>query len=345
MPDFGFSAEQARFVAGFLLALPGAATVPSVLGGDAERGKTLVAAQGCAACHGIAVSNRLRAPDAAVTRAGGVSCPVADYGLTTADQAALQEFLTRDLASGTTAVEAAEREYRQQRCAACHRRDAEPSVLSRVAREVAELVGPDPTQGGGPPAPPPDLTAVGAKLQTPWLTAWLAGADQPRPRPWITGPMPTFHLDAARVARGLAQAEGYAPSGGAAALLDGMAPSAATAPTSGFAAVQAPEAELRSAGARLLPLDGGFGCTNCHGVGDAAARQVFEAPGVNLALAAARLRKEFFYRWLWDPTRVDPGTKMTRFIDADGRSGLTEVFGGDGAAQVEALWQFLVAPR
>ena len=88
-------------------------------------------------------------------------------------------------------------------------------------------------------------------------TSRLAGTAL-RPRPWLVGPMPVFRLDAAEFARGLAHAHGFPASGGPPSLLDGMAPTAATAPTSEYVPEPAPAAELAAAGRRLVPQDGGF---------------------------------------------------------------------------------------
>ena len=81
----------------------------------------------------------------------------------------------------------------------------------------------------------------------------------------------------------------------------------------------------------------------CHGVADRAAESVFEAPGIHLNLTATRVRKEFFHRWMRDPTRIDPGSKMTRFADSEGLTGLVELLDGRAQAQFEALWHYLVS--
>jgi hypothetical protein len=49
-------------------------------------------------------------------------------------------------------------------------------------------------------------------------------------------------------------------------------------------------------------------CISCHGVADFGATAVFEAPGINLALAFERLQPEYFKRWIRSPLSVDPTT-------------------------------------
>lgn len=299
---------------------------------------------GCAVCHGLTVPGEVKAPRRPVTRAGSVACKFADYGLSGEDLECLREFLTSSRASSFTAVEYAERSLRSQRCVACHEYGRQAALLSRVQEEAASLVEPDPDAPAYAGALP-SLTHAGSKLQTPWLVGWLRDGAEPRPRPWLTMPMPRFRLDAERIARGLAFAHGYAETGGPATVHDGMLVDGSNAPTVDHGRDSADPDSLLAAGGKLLPQDGGFGCTNCHAVGDAPAASVFEAPGIDLALTTRRLRKEYFHRWLLDPTRVDPATKMTRFIGADGLSGLTTVLAGRGWEQVEAIWQHLAARR
>ena len=68
---------------------------------------------------------------------------------------------------------------------------------------------------------------------------------------------------------------------------------------------------------------------------------MFEAPGINLLDAALRLRYSYYQRWMLDPPRVDPTTKMVK-LAADGKmTGLREVEGGDARRQFDALWHFI----
>ncbi len=97
------------------------------------------------------------------------------------------------------------------------------------------------------------------------------------------------------------------------------------------------------AGETLLGEAGGFNCITCHGVGERKATQVFEAPGINLALTPARLRYEYYLRWVLFPQRIDPETKMPKFADEQGKTPLTQLFDGDAAQQYDAIWHYLHA--
>jgi hypothetical protein len=87
----------------------------------------------------------------------------------------------------------------------------------------------------------------------------------------------------------------------------------------------------------------GFGCVQCHGVGATPPVQASENQGVNFTIAARRLRQEYYQRWLADPFRVDPDAKMPRYADAKGKTAFTEILGGDGQRQFEAIWHWFLS--
>jgi mono/diheme cytochrome c family protein len=94
-------------------------------------------------------------------------------------------------------------------------------------------------------------------------------------------------------------------------------------------------------GKLLLGADNGFNCIQCHGIGSAPAVAIFEAPGINLGYAGQRLQKDFYHRWMLNPLRFDPNTRMPKFAHDDGTSPLTDVLGGQARDQFEAIWQQL----
>jgi mono/diheme cytochrome c family protein len=165
------------------------------------------------------------------------------------------------------------------------------------------------------------LDPIGLKLRPEWMQLLLAGDIKPRPRPWLPHRMPAFPARAKPLAQGLAQAHGYAPR---------------TMPEP--AAVNA---ELAEVGRQLVGVDGGFSCIACHGVKNREPLQVFEAQGINFAQVGARLQPEFYLRWMLDPLRVDPQTRMPTYFDKDARSVLVDVLEGDAKKQIEAIRQYL----
>jgi hypothetical protein len=106
-----------------------------------------------------------------------------------------------------------------------------------------------------------------------------------------------------------------------------------------------PAGDLAAAGAKLLGDQGGFACTVCHDVGKQMATAPFEAPALNLAHAGARLRLSYFERWLLQPQRLDPETKMPRYSDAAAKTGIKNVLDGDGVRQFDAIREFLLSVK
>ena len=94
-------------------------------------------------------------------------------------------------------------------------------------------------------------------------------------------------------------------------------------------------------GQKLISAVGGFSCISCHGVGEMAATQVFEAPGINLVYSSDRLLKPYFQRWLRSPIQIDPSTKMPAYFDEEGKSPLVDFYEGNGTKQIDAIWQYL----
>src|SRR5262249_22736901 len=95
-------------------------------------------------------------------------------------------------------------------------------------------------------------------------------------------------------------------------------------------------AEKLEAG-RLLTGKNGHGCISCHdisGITGGGTR------GPDLALTSQRVRHDWYVRWMHNPQRIAPGTRMPQnFID--GKALLTTVYNGDGDKQIDALWSYL----
>jgi len=66
-----------------------------------------------------------------------------------------------------------------------------------------------------------------------------------------------------------------------------------------------------------------------------------KAPGVGLSSIRDRLRREYYDRWMLDPLRIEPGTKMPK-LSADGKTTKVQnILGGDARRQSDALWHYL----
>jgi hypothetical protein len=91
--------------------------------------------------------------------------------------------------------------------------------------------------------------------------------------------------------------------------------------------------------------NGGFSCIQCHGVAKIAPISPFEAPSINFKYAKERIRREYYERWMRNPQRVIPTTKMPSFAKEDGKTALGDILEGDAAKQFDAIWNYLQAGR
>ena len=166
----------------------------------------------------------------------------------------------------------------------------------------------------------PSFNLLGGKLKPEWTGRILAGSMAERPRPWLTARMPAFPARAAGLASGLALLNGHPP-------------------------VTPPEAPVNAAkaaiGRKLVSANGGFFCFSCHGIGGLKPAQVFDAQGINLAQVGERLLPEYFQRWMQNPLRSDPQTKMPAYFSR-GQSALFDVLDGDAERQIEALYHYVL---
>ncbi len=335
MPHFRLTEEEASQLAAYLLTKAPAAKL-TAKEGDAARGAGLIAAAGCLNCH-AGMPATTQPPLAKVAAAGAKGC-LSDgaagrgrapaYDLSGAERAALLEFMKSDVAAGLAAdvpAEFATRNLRALNCAGCHNLDGRVSSwkkLDEECRQLRSLLPPKEHVEGEPvpDAPVPALTWQGEKLRTAWMTEFIAGRVEDKPRWWLIGVMPGFTHHAPTLALGLGQQHGFGPK-------DPEDPK--------------PDPARIAVGEKLLGMDGGFNCITCHDVGEKEATAVFEAPGINLALSAERLRKGHFHRWLLNPNRLDPETKMPKYADGDGMTQLTEHFNGKAEDQFEAIREYL----
>jgi hypothetical protein len=98
-------------------------------------------------------------------------------------------------------------------------------------------------------------------------------------------------------------------------------------------------------GRKLVGRQGGFSCIQCHGVGEMKPFGAFEAQAINYMYTAERMTHDFYHRWVRDPQRYQPGTRMPQYADNAGKTPYKDILGGDAHAQFEAIWQYLLQGR
>jgi mono/diheme cytochrome c family protein len=297
----------------------------------------------CAACHeftppkekqplaAVAAKNNFAAIAAALTtnpaagcmapNSGGCDGRVPAFG-TSLNRAAAASFLKQAPAAPGTSAPGQFAELTIQRfgCLGCHRRNAEGGL----APDVLSLLSENQTPEGAELVSPPPLTGVIEKLRADYLNAVLF--EGKRSRPWMTLRMPEFSKP--RIAA--------LPA--ALAVLDGDRLDNTSTAGGSLSREAAPESDkqLDEAGRRLVGSRG-FGCTKCH---DMLGTVSTGTRGPDLAKVAERVHFAWYDRWMIDPQKIQPGTRMpTVFLN--GKSPYVDVLGGDAAQQRLAIWHYL----
>lgn len=293
----------------------------------AALGAKLVTAKGCANCHAIEPGGKPVAPVAsfpaleAVKKAGAKGCLDAKpdpakapaYKLEAAERAALAAFVKSGLSGAGAPAPAyqARVALRRFNCLNCHQRDGEGGIPTELADQMRGLEKAENADDVRPPV----LTGVGHKTRTSWLKSVLTQSG--RARPWMQLRMPQYGETNV----------GFLPE--AIASLEG------TVPDDKVHVVERTAAKI--AAGRTIVGKGGLGCISCHDIGGVANTGT---RGPDLSTINQRVRYEWYERWLSQPLRMAPGTRMPQaFID--GKSTLTTALNGDPKQQAEAMWAYL----
>ena len=284
----------------------------------AAEGRKLYATLGCAACHDAAAPARAQLPLTALRLTRGCLAeqpagPAPDYHLDGSQRNALQQALTSlnrtDLPAPTPQQRVAHT-MATFKCGACHVRDG----AGGVAPERDAFFTSNGEDIGDEGRLPPRLDEVGDRLRPAWLHRVLTeGASV---RPYLDTRMPQY---------------GAANVGHLAALFVALDRRAQPVP----AAPDARSVQLQ-AGRTIAGTDG-LACIACHRFNRQPAQTLSV---IDLATTTERLNQDWFNRFLLDPSRTHPNTRMPAFWPR-GVSSLPSVLGGDTERQHAALWTYL----
>ena len=307
MPDFRLTAVEGAQLAAFVQS---GANGPKDVAAPSdtalvERGRKLAQSSGCLNCHSLKIENlfKSRVLDERTPDKWNQGC-LTDKP---ADDSKAPQF------NFSPAERAALRAF-----AATDRASLRRHVPAEFADRQSRLLRCAECHGKFEGFPPFD--GLGGKLKPEWMKAFIRGEVPYKPRPWIEARMPAFAQYGEELAMGLAAEHGLPPR------------TAAEPPV---------DMEAAKIGRKLVSATGGFFCVSCHAVGSVAAMQVFESQGVNLAYTGARTQKSYFHRWVRNPLRIDPASKMPVYFDAEGKSPLADYYNGDAEKQIEAIWQYI----
>ena len=194
----------------------------------------------------------------------------------------------------------------QYNCVGCHEIEGRGGFIRKYYQENPTLA-------------PPVLNGEGEKVQSNWFFGFLKA---PFPiRPWLDLRMPTFGLSDEHTN----QLVGY---------FNGV--SKVDIPYAYIDDKKIPAEHLDAA--RKLVTKDYFDCFSCHQQGDKKPEGPAEGWAPDLALARQRLNPNWIIKWLKDPQKVEPGTKMPSFYPG----GPDDVLGGKEDKQIEALRDYLM---
>lgn len=329
MPNFRLTETEAQAIAAYLTQESTGNHTPDpseFAPGDAVRGKEIARKLNCAACHtGLPASSNKSPKLSNLKSWSDQGCLGPDEKRGTAPRLILSEDEKAALIKAARSIskqlrfdspaDYASRQTQALRCNSCHEHDGKASLLTEnhalSKRLVAHIEGhAEKLEQSRPP-----LTHMGAMLHTRYLEKMILGTADPRPRPWLEMRMPSFKLHAKPLAKGLAHQHGIPTS---------------TPPTGELNADQV------ETGKMLVGMTG-YACVTCHAIGEEPAKAAFEVQGINFALAHERLRSDYFLQWMYNPTRIVPGTKMPKYTNDDGSAPRSDILEGDSKKQFEAI--------
>ena len=287
------------------------------------KGKDLFASMGCANCHQLdGEKKRLNAPAAANLKVEG-GCLAATpkkgipwYGLSGIQQTALSAALKKPLPEKNDDLrEIVKATMTALNCYACHEREKIGGVTEELSSHFTSTF----KEWGDEAAIPPSLNGVGAKLNPAYFKKILEqGAHD---RPYMNTRMPKFGPSAAHLVSAFVSLDPPEKS-----------------PKIAFSE---PITKIKAAGRQLVGLPKGkteaASCINCHNFGGV--KTEGKVQGIDMAIMAERLNREWFHNYLLDPSKYRKGTRMpTSFPD-----GTTpfKMLAGKADTQIEAIWTYL----
>jgi len=171
---------------------------------------------------------------------------------------------------------------------------------------------------------PPLLEGEGAKVQPDWLFRFLKG---PTPiRPWLAVRMPTF---------------GFADQEASALVHHFAAKEDIVFPFQTFEQ-KPPQGPAMQAALTMFGKDY-FNCWNCHQQGARKPQGPPEGWAPDLTLAHERLNPDWIARWISNPQKLMPGTKMPTYYDPEDPKGSAppDVLSGDPQKQISVLRDYV----
>jgi len=287
-----------------------------------EKGRELFSSLGCASCHEMKVDGKALVAKSAKAisdfdiEVGCLSSDhsklgIPDYQLSPAQVHAIASVANPLTIESVTEENPIHQTMAQFNCYACHSRD--------------DIGGPEFSRNplflttqhemGDEGRVPPPLDGVGDKLQEGWLKRVLT--DGTTERTYMQTRMPKFgNNNVVHLVK---------------AFVDHDQKTEAKA--AGF---DDPSHRIKSTGRHLVG-NNALACIKCHTFGNHKATGI---QAVSLTNMTSRIRKDWFQRYLFEPAKYRPGTRMPTGFP-DGKAIMKEVYDGDPDKQILAVWEFL----
>jgi cytochrome c len=285
-----------------------------------QKGKGLFQSIGCVNCHSMptgnveAIAPKSIAMDQLKLNAGCLSetpGKAPNYYLSDKQIEAVRSSLVKT-SSMTEPESKIQFRMAQLNCIACHERNGfggpESQNLPWFTTTIPEM--------GEEGRIPPRLTGIGDKLKEDFLNDVLKQGV--RHRPYMKVRMPNYH---------------NAPADLVSLFVKQDRPG-----TESIAHLPHDETEIRAlAAGRRLAGTKGLSCAQCHTFGNVAATGI---QALDMQLMTKRVRPEWFYRYLLEPTKYRPGTRMPNSFP-EGQSVYKQIYEGNAEHQIAALWKYL----
>lgn len=176
-----------------------------------------------------------------------------------------------------------------------------------------------------PSTAPPIIKGEGEKVQAAWLFNFLKA---PSPiRPWLKVRMPTFGFSNEEANELVSYFQAFDRVEVPYFHIDRASLSPA----------------MVAAGEQLASNDY-LACFSCHQRGEQKPEGPEDGWAPDLAMAHVRLSPDWIVKWLNDPQKLMPGTKMpTFYADPNATDGPTDILDGDDDAQIRALRDYVIS--
>jgi len=222
----------------------------------------------------------------------------------------------------------AERHFNSLKCNSCHQMSGIQSTWSTVTSQedysftheyLAKTMG---IKKIWEVQERPNLSVVGAKLKTDWMTDFIAGKISQKPRGGLIAKMPAYEKYSSNISEGLSMQHGFSPN-------------------DDFGEEISDNVEIKSVGEELISIKG-FSCVTCHGVGDIGAKGGIPIQSINFQMVPKRLRKIYYHRFMVNPQRIIYGTSMSKYTIEDGsKTWLDTKYEGDSYKQFDSIWEYM----